>query len=139
MKTRWIVTALVVSGFAIGAQAQRVELINGTAPPPNAGAAMYKTYCASCHGDDGKGMGGTSALLANKPADLTGLSLTHSQGFPRRHVLSTLKRGHSGSPTTTPMPDWNVIFRLVVDPKHPEIAEMRARALTDYIESIQQP
>ena len=139
MKTRWIVTALAVSGLAIGAQAQNIELLNGATPPPTSGEAMYKTYCASCHGDDAKGMGGTSALLANKPADLTALSLTHSQGFPRRHVLATIRRGHAGSPTTTPMPDWGTIFRLVVDPKHPELAEMRAIALTDYVESIQQP
>lgn len=138
MKTRRIVTALAVSGLAIGAQAQRIELIHGVAPPPNAGAAMYATYCASCHGEDGKGAGGTSALLANKPADLTALSLTHSKGFPRRHVLSTIKYGHAESPSTTPMPDWGFIFRLRVG-DDPSLVEMRARALADHIEAMQQP
>ncbi|HEX6852440.1 MAG TPA: cytochrome c [Candidatus Polarisedimenticolaceae bacterium] len=138
MKTRWFVTVAVASGFVLGAaQAQRIELIQGSAPPPTAGAAMYATYCARCHGEDGRGDGGVSPVLANKPADLTALTLTHSPEFPRRHVLATIRSGHAESPTTTPMPDWGTIFRLRVG-DDPAVLEMRARALADHLESMQQ-
>ena len=33
------------------------------------GAALYKTYCVTCHGDTGKGDGAASASLDPKPAN----------------------------------------------------------------------
>jgi mono/diheme cytochrome c family protein len=33
------------------------------------GAALYKTYCVTCHGDTGKGDGAASASLTPKPAN----------------------------------------------------------------------
>lgn len=38
------------------------------------GAAIYKNYCASCHGETGKGDGVAGASLEPKPKDLSELS-----------------------------------------------------------------
>jgi mono/diheme cytochrome c family protein len=35
------------------------------------GAALYKTYCVTCHGETGKGDGAASASLTPKPADFS--------------------------------------------------------------------
>ena len=42
--------------------------LSGEAFAAEDGAAIYKSYCATCHGDTGKGDGAASASLDPKPA-----------------------------------------------------------------------
>ena len=54
------------------------------------GRAIYQDYCATCHGDSGKGDGPAAAGLAKKPADLTGISARNGGQFPLVKVMSTI-------------------------------------------------
>ncbi|MEZ5778317.1 MAG: c-type cytochrome [Paracoccaceae bacterium] len=54
------------------------------------GRALYADYCASCHGDSGRGDGPAAAGLTRKPADLTGISARNGGTFPMVRVMSTI-------------------------------------------------
>ena len=48
---------------------------------PDIGQANFVTYCAECHGVDGKGTGPRSRTLTTKPADLTLLAKKNKGKF----------------------------------------------------------
>jgi len=84
-------------------------------PAPSTSAAsgkeMYKSYCASCHGEIGKGNGPAAAALKAAPSDLTQLSRNNSGKFPAERVISILR----GQATVTAhgnrdMPVWGPVF-----------------------------
>src|SRR5207247_687280 len=41
------------------------------AAPDSAGATLYRAWCASCHGADGRGQAARQTQLSVRPADLT--------------------------------------------------------------------
>ena len=47
-----------------------------------AGADVFFTFCAACHGEDAQGDGPISGLLLVEPPDLTALSLSNGGVFP---------------------------------------------------------
>lgn len=66
---RWYCAAVAVAAIvASSAMAEDEFVIKGDAEK---GAAAYKTYCAMCHGDTGKGDGLASAALTPKPRNFT--------------------------------------------------------------------
>jgi mono/diheme cytochrome c family protein len=46
------------------------------------GKDLYGSYCASCHGMDGKGGGPASAAMKVSPPDLTSINKRHKGKFP---------------------------------------------------------
>ncbi|WP_270935669.1 c-type cytochrome [Falsiroseomonas oryzae] len=50
--------------------------------PPARGVEFYRTACAQCHGDDGKGGGQVARLLNTRPSDLTTLARRNNGAFP---------------------------------------------------------
>ncbi len=52
------------------------------------GKQMYASYCAPCHGVDGKGRGPTASALKVQPTDLTILSKNNHGKFPDAHVVT---------------------------------------------------
>ncbi|HXX21108.1 MAG TPA: c-type cytochrome [Candidatus Acidoferrum sp.] len=115
------------------------------------GEYLFNTYCAVCHGKDGKGAGPAAGELKVPPPDLTTLSKRHGGKFPTEYVSSVLHYGISdlkahGSPD---MPIWGELFApsgaLTRNPSRPlaeerEVDAARARKiqnLTQYIESLQ--
>lgn len=60
------------------------------APESASGAALYATYCQTCHGDKGTGDGPTAALLNKRPADLTRISARNGGAFPLARVMSVI-------------------------------------------------
>lgn len=69
------------------------------------GAVVFATYCASCHGPDGRGDGPAAAALKPPPVDLHGPRPEHLRGTPggRRAVIE------NGSPGTA-MVGWKEIL-----------------------------
>src|SRR5664279_1681143 len=58
---------------------------------PSSGRQMYDAYCASCHGQGGKGNGPTATALKVPPTDLTQLSARNGFVFPENHVAQVIK------------------------------------------------
>jgi mono/diheme cytochrome c family protein len=79
------------------------------------GPALYKAYCAACHGADGKGGGPMAQSLKVKPTDLTHISTRNGGKFPLtkiERIISgeqALPAGHG----TRDMPLWGPIFSQI--------------------------
>ncbi len=85
-------------------------------PDVASGKQTYREYCASCHGEDGKGMGPVASELKTAPSDLTTLAKRHAGKFPEDYVANI---GRLGKPTqahgSSDMPDWGPIFNAQVN------------------------
>lgn len=85
-------------------------------PPDKAsleeGAKLYKTYCASCHGEQGRGDGPASAGLTPRPPDLTHVTEHHRDG----EVAWKIATGRGAMPgwknTLSEKQIWNVVNYL---------------------------
>ena len=98
----------------------------------NDGHQMYNSYCAACHGADGRGNGSAAATLKTHPADLTNLAVNGK--FPESHVYSILQFGTERNNSV--MPAWGKIFRNM-DTSHPIVADQRMSNLSQYLQKLQ--
>jgi mono/diheme cytochrome c family protein len=135
-----LLVALMLFGLVAGAQEQPQKTIKHvplTATSPASGQEMYKAYCATCHGTDGKGNGPAASALKVTPTDLTQLSKQNGGKFPDLKIASTI-RGEANIPAhgTAEMPVWGQLFW---DMSHGHEGEVQQRVanLTKYIESLQ--
>jgi mono/diheme cytochrome c family protein len=126
----------IVLGFAL----LSIDPAWSAEPEANAqvasGKELFTRYCASCHGEDGKGRGPAAAALKNPPADLTRINLTHNGQFPRAEIMRFID-GERPVPAHGPrhMPVWGEVFR---DEQSDSVARMRIHSLAAFLESIQQ-
>jgi mono/diheme cytochrome c family protein len=101
------------------------------------GPDLYKMYCATCHGRDGKGAGPVAPALKVAPPDLTVLSRREHGVFPATKV-ETIITGDTAVAAhgSKDMPTWGPIFRAL-DPSDARVTR-RIRSLVAHVESIQQ-
>ena len=109
----WMFAVLIVFTCTVGAQdqtpAQTTKTIQHApikATSPASGGEMYKTYCAVCHGTDGKGGGPAASALKVPPTDLTQLSKKNGGKYPglkvsgrdprRRRCSGARNQGNAG-------------------------------------------
>jgi mono/diheme cytochrome c family protein len=107
-------------------------------PAPESGRALFKSYCASCHGESGRGDGVMAPYLRFRPADLSLIARRHSGRFDAdevRRIIDgrTLVRTHGDSD----MPVWGDAFRQASERYSEKAAQARIRALVDYLKTIQ--
>ncbi|MGA8215305.1 MAG: cytochrome c [Candidatus Sulfotelmatobacter sp.] len=139
-----IVPALMVFNCMAVAQDQtqdqpKTTIQHVTVKPTSAasGKEMYTSYCAVCHGTDGKGGGPAASALKAPPADLTLLSKNNGGKYPAMKVTSIL-RGTSDLPAhgSKEMPVWGPLFRSISGGHEGEV-QQRVVNLTEYIETLQ--
>jgi mono/diheme cytochrome c family protein len=137
MKRIAILSLMVAVAFALCAAQATIEKKPAPYTPPNSGKEMYKAYCASCHGLDGKGNGPAAAAMKSPLPDLTLLSKENGGKFPSDHVAAVIQ-GDANSPShgSAEMPVWGPVF-LKVSQHHLAQVQQRVRNLTAYIESLQ--
>ena len=98
---------------------------------------MYDSYCASCHGVDGKGDGPAAPALRTVPANLTTLAVKNGGTFPAAHVATEIQRGAMiPAHGSKEMPVWGPIFMTMGGHSAAQV-QLRIRNLTNYLESIQ--
>jgi mono/diheme cytochrome c family protein len=102
------------------------------------GKEMYTTYCAVCHGTDGKGGGPAASALKAPPSDLTVLSKNNGGKYPALKVTAAI-HGEGGVPAhgSKEMPVWGTLF-FNLSGGHESEVQQRVTNLTKYIESLQQ-
>jgi mono/diheme cytochrome c family protein len=101
------------------------------------GPELFKAYCATCHGKDGKGGGPMGTLLRIAPADLTRISARNGGTFPFL-VVQKIISGEQQRPAThgtREMPVWGPIFSEVSWDQ--DLGRVRIYSLATYIETIQ--
>ena len=124
--------------FALLANAQpAVKKVPITPTSAASGQEMFKTYCAACHGLEGKGNGPAASALKKQPANLTELTQRNGGKFPESKVFNTIK-GDSDMPAhgSRDMPIWGSLFSSISRGNQGEV-QMRISNLTDYVKSIQ--
>lgn len=93
------------------------------------GAALYRRYCASCHGVSGRGDGPAADSLKVRPTDLTQLRMSVQD-------LMTVIDGRTVVPAhgSGEMPVWGEVFEQIhLDSDHAKrIALLQVQALADY-------
>jgi mono/diheme cytochrome c family protein len=139
MSVRIVSLVLCIAAAACYAQGQKPEVKHAPAPVTSAqsGKQMFQAYCASCHGETGKGDGPAAAALKSPPADLTMLSKKNGGQFPADRVSSIL----GGQATVTAhgnrdMPVWGPVFWHMSQGHESEVHQ-RVANLTHYVESLQ--
>jgi mono/diheme cytochrome c family protein len=101
------------------------------------GADLYGSYCATCHGLDGKGSGPAAAALKVWPPDLTILAKRNGGRFPDGNVYQVIKWGGGiVSHGSREMPVWGNALKSSRISDESEL-NSRIKALTQYIGSIQ--
>ena len=144
MTSRSILVGPLILLVAALCMAQQVEVKNVPIKyvSPLSGEKMYLSYCAACHGTDGRGTGPAATAMKTQPADLTTLAKSHGGVFPKLHVSNTIL-GDTAAPQahgSKDMPVWGSLFPSLCGGRPTAKAEtqMRASNLTDYVESLQQ-
>lgn len=125
--------------FSISGQekGKKVEKAPMAATSATSGKEMFRSYCAACHGQEGKGDGPAAAALKVAPANLTQLSKNNGGKFPDMHVAQVLRSGSAAAHGSTDMPVWGPLF-LRTSNSQDAIVQMRIANLTKYIESLQE-
>jgi len=99
---------------------------------------MYRTFCASCHGLEGKGNGPAAAALKTAPADLTLLSQKNGGKFPAQRVRDYIEGKDAkttGAHGSREMPVWGDVFRNIANDQG--AVTYRLFTLSSYLESLQ--
>lgn len=108
-----------------------------SAVPPD-GGTLYRAYCASCHGLDGKGGGPAAEALRMRPADLTALAARNGGRFPSRKIERLLGGEDAiAAHGSRQMPVWGPAFSSL-GAAEGEPGALAARLL-GYLRSIQKP
>ena len=130
-----LVLVIFASGQGIPYQANKVQT---PMPDVASGKQTYREYCASCHGEDGRGMGPAASALKAPPSDLTKLAKMHAGKFPEDYVAEIVRIGKSiQAHGSSDMPVWGPIFGA--RDKFNEVAvQRRIKNLCAYLANLQE-
>jgi hypothetical protein len=134
MSSRFVSRA-VAAGIVLAGMCQAHMVFAQPEVGGAAGAAIFETYCATCHGRSAKGDGPLAESLKIRPADLTLIAKRNGGTFPSDQVARIIDgrnqvKGHGGGD----MPVWGDAFAKSTDPM--PVAE-KIRRLVLHLQSIQ--
>jgi mono/diheme cytochrome c family protein len=143
-KLIWILAFVAFFALALTAQNQPaassqpvIKHVPIKQTSPASGQEMFTSYCAVCHGKDGKGSGPAAEALKTPPTNLTALSSKNGGKYPSMKVSSVI-RGEDvvASHGSRDMPVWGNLFWTISEGHDAEVIQ-RVANLNKYIESIQ--
>ena len=130
-----ILSAVVIG--VLGAQTKpTIKHVHLSPTSPSSGREMFATYCAVCHGPEGKGGGPAAVALKKQPTDLTRLALNNGGKYPEFLVLETLKGRAVEAHGSQEMPIWGDLFKSLGTGEK-NMIELRIVNLNWYVESLQ--
>jgi mono/diheme cytochrome c family protein len=101
------------------------------------GQEMYRSYCAACHGTDGKGNGPAAPALKVPATDLTTLAQKNSGKYPAFKVAAVIHGDDvMAAHGSKEMPIWGDLFWSMSGGHEAEV-QQRITNLNKYIESLQ--
>jgi mono/diheme cytochrome c family protein len=138
---RYTLLIVVLLLFAAVSGAQSKSASSQDQFPANfvpTGKAMFKQYCAACHGLDAKGHGPARSALKVPAADLTTLTKRHGGEFPTDLVTNVLRFGPGvAAHGSSDMPTWGGVFQYM-DNYNQAVVQKRIKNLCDYLISLQE-
>ena len=140
------IRSIAVPGMLVFLAGFDALLSGQTTGPPNPplvissmyGRDLFESYCATCHGRDGRGDGPVASALRVRPPDLTTIARRNGGSFPREQVEIFVTGDQVRLPTahgSTDMPVWGPIFRGL--DANDTRNRIRVANIIDYIGSIQ--
>ncbi len=135
-----ILIVIMALAVLVSAQEQPQKEVKHVPIKPTSAASgqeMYKTYCAVCHGIDGKGNGPAAEALKVPPPDLTTLAEKNGGKYPAMKVSAVI-RGDQMMPShgSKEMPVWGNLF-WSMSGGHSSEVQQRVTNLNRYLESLQ--
>lgn len=102
------------------------------------GSYAYRTYCASCHGTDGKGEGPLAESLRFRPPDLSLIAKRNGGTYPAETVHRIVDGrkplpGHGGPD----MPIWGDAFKNPETGFDDATVREKIRGVVDYLRTLQ--
>jgi mono/diheme cytochrome c family protein len=138
MRPSYITFILLAFGLAGNAHDEMPVIRHAPAAriDPSSGEAMFREYCAVCHGLDGKGRGPAAPALRQAPGDLTLLAQKSGGPFPGFRIANILQ-GDAEIPAhgSREMPAWGDVFRGLG--RDETIVKLRVHNLARYLASLQ--
>jgi mono/diheme cytochrome c family protein len=134
-----VLTATATAGIAQQAPS-KIKIVPIKPTSATSGQQMYTTYCAVCHGSDGKGGGTAASALKVRPADLSRLSQTNGGVYPGDRVSAILKSGVPLSAHgSAEMPIWGPLFLSLNSTSKASdmIVQQRIHNINDYLKTLQ--
>jgi mono/diheme cytochrome c family protein len=140
LRIGWIIPVIVaIVAMAASQEQEKTEIkhVPMKQTSPASGSEMYKAYCASCHGLEGKGNGPAAEALKVPPTDLTALAVKNGGKYPSLRV-SAIIRGEQelAAHGTKDMPIWGNLFWNISGGHETEV-QQRVSNLNKYIEGMQ--
>lgn len=131
-------TAVLGTAAALAAAAASGQQTTETFSSGTNGAAVYKTYCAVCHGVEAKGDGPLADNLRHAPPDLTTLARRNEGKFDAVMVYRVIDgrdpvKGHGGPD----MPVWGDAFKRSTEGYSEKAVKERITAIVDHLKSLQ--
>jgi mono/diheme cytochrome c family protein len=130
--------ATLTLGMTCAGQTSRKVVIPVDKTAASDGKQMYTSYCAPCHGTEGRGHGPAAPALKVPPTDLTVLSKNNQGKFPDSHIATVLQFGSElpshGSPE---MPVWGPILGSMGRNSGGAERQQRISNLDRYLKTIQ--
>jgi mono/diheme cytochrome c family protein len=129
-----------ISGLLFAASLAAGADTPGTGVAGIAGAYAYRTYCATCHGTNGKGEGPLAESLRFNPPDLSLISKRNGGDFPAEKIHRIVDGrkplpGHGGPD----MPIWGDAFRNAETGYDDAKVKEKIRSIVDYLLTLQAP
>jgi mono/diheme cytochrome c family protein len=143
----WCLVIAVSATVALGAGTKTQTGSQTTQGPPDSekqqtlirsveGVDLFRAYCASCHGKNGKGNGPAAPALKATVPDLTVIAKSNGGEFPVARVRRIIMgQGMIASHGSREMPVWGPIFYQVE--ADVDRGPVRMENLVKYLESIQ--
>ena len=106
--------------------------------PTSAGSGkeMFNSYCAACHGLDGKGNGPAASALKQQPTDLTLLAQKNGGKFPTADVMNSIDNVTENVHGAKDMPIWGPLLSSVSN-GNTNIVRLRIHNIAQYISTLQ--
>lgn len=143
--TKFISLAVILASVSTSVMVQKapaqdkptVKHVPITNAPSNSGKEMFNSYCAVCHGKDGKGNGPAASAMKTMPTDLTALAQKNGGKYPASHVAAVI-RGQALTPAhgSQDMPVWGPLFSSISQ-GHESVVQQRIANLVSHIETLQ--
>lgn len=136
-RSAWLlVVALLSLSGLMAMPRQQVQSDQERLIPSLRGSDLYLSYCAACHGRDGRGHGPTATALKSPIPDLTTIRRRNRGKFPIERIRATIA-GEDRPPAhgSREMPLWGTIFSQIENDM--DYGSVRLENVVMYLESIQ--